>query len=343
MKRVVISDEYRECEIHPKDLFNEYLQITEKEIKKHFKKWNLFNINCPACNSNQKNKAFEKFGATYYECRKCKTLFVTPRPAEKDISDFYKKSKSINFFNDRLYKETILGRTKMIFKPRAEWIINVTENYFEKPETYIDIKTKYNEMIGEINDLNKFQNKILIDPVIEIDPSITKKKDITVLQESYEQINEEMFKANVISAFEAIDRVSDPKKFIKKIYNMLSEGGILFLTTSTISGFDLRVLWEKSKNIYPLDYINLFSTDGIENILNNCGFEILEMSSPGLLDLKIVKNAMEENSDLQISKFISYLIENRNESSHQAFQDFLQRFNLSSHLRIVSQKKNCLE
>jgi len=338
MKRVVISEEYRESEIHPKDLLDEYLDITKNEIEGCLDTWKLLDVSCPACNSNQKNKSFEKFGMNYYECQECKTLFVNPRPSEKDISNFYKKSKAIEFFNNRLYKETLYGRKKMIFNPRAEWIVSVTENYFQKPETYIDIRTKYVELIEEIDNLNKFENKVVIDPVVEMDSYGINKSNTTILRKSYEEISSKDLTANAISAFEVLDRISSPGSFMNKIRDMLTQNGMLFLTIPTISGFDLRVLWGNSKSIYPLDHINLFSTEGIEKLLNNSGFEIIEMSSPGLLDLKIVKNMMQENPNLEISKFISYLIENRDESAHQAFQDFLQRFNLSSHLRIAAQK-----
>ena len=68
--------------------------------------------------------------------------------------------------------------------------------------------------------------------------------------------------ANVVSTFGYIDRVFNPKEFLKNIKSILLENGLLFVTTSSISGFDLQVLWQNSKSIFPPDRINLFSIEG---------------------------------------------------------------------------------
>ena len=119
---------------------------------------------------------------------------------------------------------------------------------------------------------------------------------------------------------------------------MLIKNGLLFLTTSTISGFDLQLLWDKSKNIFPIDHMNLFPIEGITKLINDNEFKIIELSTPGQLDIEIVKNAIKQNKNIDVPRFISYFIENRDENDHRAFQDFLQMSRLSSHLRIVAQK-----
>ena len=339
MKRVVISEDFRESELHPQELFDKYLEIIENELRLLLKKWDLFNVKCPACQSEKKKKVFTKFGMDYTECQQCKTLYVTPRPSEDDVSKYYRTSKAMDFWKEHFYKETVLYRKKIIFKPRASWIVDLTENYFEKPEKFVDIKSKYSEFIEEINKFDLFRNKIILDPFIDTNALINGKKGLKVINKPIEKLKIDEISANVISALEVIDRISNPKEFINKSRSMLVEDGLLFLTTSTISGFDLQILWDRSKSIFPLDHMNLFSIEGITKLITNCGFEIIELSTPGQLDLEIVKNAMKTYPDLELPRFISYLIEHRNEDAHRTFQDFLQRFNLSSHLRIVAQKK----
>jgi len=339
MKRVVISDDFKEFEIHPPELFDKYLEITEKELGSLLKKWDLFDINCPACDSQKKEIMFNKFGMEYAECKNCKTLFVTPRPSDENIQDYHKSSKAMSFWKEHFYKETVFDRKRIMFRPRALWVVNVTENYFNKPEWFIDVKSKYVEFIEEIRNLDLFENNIILDPLIDANRLPKREEGLEVVNKKIEVYSKEFASANAISALEVIDRMSNPEQFIKNARSMLVDDGLLFLTASAISGFDLQILWDRSKSIFPLDHINLFSIEGITKLLEKNGFEIIELSTPGQLDLEIVKNAMKTYSDLKLPRFISYLIEKRDENAHREFQDFLQRFNLSSHLRIAAQKK----
>ncbi len=68
------------------------------------------------------------------------------------------------------------------------------------------------------------------------------------------------------------------------------------------------------------------------------GFEIVELSTPGQLDVELVKNSLKNDKNINLSRFMSYLIEKRDEYVHRSFQEFLQRNNLSSHVRIAARK-----
>lgn len=337
MKRVVISEDFREFELHPPDTFDKYLRIIKDELHLLIKKWDLFDINCPACNSNEKELAFSKFGMKYVECKNCKTLYVTPRPSENDISTFYRTSKAMKYWNEHFYKETIISRKRVILKPRALWVVNVTENYFKKPKHFIDVKSKYFDFLKEIEKHNLFEKISMVDPLIDVNSSGRPQHMQTVMK-PLTKISSEECRCHAISALEVVDRISNPRGFLSKARSLLLDKGLLFLTTSTISGFDLQILWNHSKSIYPLDHINLFSIEGIIKLLSSCGFDIIELSTTGQLDLEIVKHAKKNKPDLEIPRFISYLIDYRNDNAHRAFQEFLQRFNLSSHLRIAAQK-----
>ena len=44
----------------------------------------------------------------------------------------------------------------------------------------------------------------------------------------------------------------------------------------------------------------------------------------------------EEIPDLKLPEFIEYLIKNRDAKTHNEFQQFLQKNNLSSHIRVIA-------
>jgi Zn ribbon nucleic-acid-binding protein len=319
-------------------LFDKYIQISKEEIERFFLDKSTFvDINCPACNSNKKNKAFKKFGMEYVECEKCKSVYLSPRPTEKAINHYLKESKASEFWIAHFIGDSVKARSEKIFKPRAEWVINLTKEYFNNPKIFVDIKSKYAAFLEEIDRLDLFDNIIPIDPLIEI--SKLSEKGSKIIVKDIESYNKENIKANVITAFEVIERSYNPEKFLKSINNLMVDSGLLFFTGRNSTGFDMQILWGESKNIIPFDHINILSIEGAIALFERCGFEIIELSTPGQLDVDMVISAIDDNKELKPPRFISYLIHNRDENAHRVFQEFLQQFRLSSHLRIAAQKK----
>ncbi len=339
MKHAVLNEDIRIFEVQPTKLFDTYLNMIEKELRQCLKTWDLIDISCPGCSSRKNEQIFSKFGMTYVQCHKCKTVFVTPRPSEYDVSWYYQTSKAMTFWHNQVYKKTLQSRKRVILRPRAFWIVDVTETYCQKPVSLIDYWTRYKEFIEELQSFKLFEKTILLEPHKSVIKSSLSKKDVVFEKQSIDSFLSAGISTTALSAFEVIDRVSNPKAFLTKAHSLLIPKGLLFLTTTTISGFDLQILWEHSKSIHPLDHMNLFSTEGITKLLTQCGFDTLELSTIGQLDLEIVKNAVKTDPTLKIPRFVTYLLENRDERTHRAFQDFLQQYNLSSPLRIAAQKK----
>ena len=98
MRQVVMLDDLRELEIWPSDLFDKYLEITKTEVERLLTDSNnLIDVSCPACDSNDKKFAFKKFDLNYMECNNCKSLYVSPRPAEENIRKYFTESKAVEF------------------------------------------------------------------------------------------------------------------------------------------------------------------------------------------------------------------------------------------------------
>jgi len=338
MRQVVVSDDYRELEIWPSESFDRYLEITEKEVKRLLiDKGHLVDIPCPACNSNSRRKGFKKFGLEYVECIDCKTLYISPRPSEEDINHYFRQAKALEFWHSHVVKESLKARIRHLFRPRAMWVANLTGESFESPGVFVEVNSMYNEFLEEINRLNLFKVKIVLDPLIDIAESL--KEGFKLVNKSIMGVSPGEIDADVVTAFAVINRVFNPEDFLNGIRTILVDNGLLLFTTSTISGFDLQVLWENSKTIFPPERLNLLSIEGIVKLLGRCGFDIIELSTPGQLDLEVVRSAIRSDDKLKAPRFISYLLNNRDEDAHRSFQEFLQRFQLSSHVRVAARKK----
>ena len=168
----------KEKDIRPKKIFDQFLHLTSLDIKKYFSKSKV-KINCVACGEKGKF-SFKKEGFSYYECQKCKTLFVNPRPKEDSFENFYKKSSSIKFLSTNLYKKTKEARKRKIFKPRAKMIFKILKEKKIKNYNCIDIGGGTGIFAKEISKLIK-REVIVIEPSPFLAEDCIKKK-LTVVQ-----------------------------------------------------------------------------------------------------------------------------------------------------------------
>jgi len=340
MKRVVVSDDFDEIEIWPSESFIRYREIVEKEVKLFsIDGTNLTRVSCPACGSDKRRNGFDKFGLEYVECLECNTLYISLRPKKDIIDKHFKESEASEFWHSNVVKQTLKERIGHLFKPRAMWVANLTEQYCDEPSTFVDINSVYSEFLEAIDRLDLFKDKIIIEPLSENVKSFDERDGFRIIDKSFTDSSLGELGADAVTAFAVIDHVFNPEDFLNTSRSLLSEDGILFFTVRTISGFDLQVLWENSEAIFPPDHLNLLSIEGIELLMERCGFEILELSTPGQLDVELVLNAMEDDNKLEVPRFISYFLKNRDKDARRIFQEYLQQFNLSSHARVAARKR----
>ncbi|GAB6059452.1 hypothetical protein JCM31598_25690 [Desulfonatronum parangueonense] len=142
---------------------------------------------------------------------------------------------------------------------------------------------------------------------------------------------------HVAILFDVIQRCTRPAELLKKVHKSLVPGGLLLLSSRSGSGFDVLTLAGESDSIYPLDHICLPSPQGINLLLQRAGFDILELTTPGLLDAQLVQRAADRIPTHQY--FQRYLSSLNDDLVFERLQAFLQQNNLSSHLRVVAVKR----
>ena len=327
----------KERDIRPKEIFKRFLQLAKEDIDTFFSdKKDFVHVSCPACDKDKGDFQFEKNGFDYVSCNFCNTLYVNPRPKQEVISEYYTHSKSTKYWSEHFYKDTEEQRRKGIFRPRAEFIREfLNKKGIEALDVFMDIGAGYGSFLEEIRDFD------LADEIIAIEPSeylaeICKNKGFNVIPLPLEKANKILKKkADCATSFELFEHLYAPKDFLIGVKNLLSKEGYFLFTTLNIDGFDLQVLWEKSDSISPPHHLNFFNLDSAEILLKRCGFEVISKSTPGKLDLDIVKNNYREK-DVELNRFLKYLIEKTDDNVQTEFQTFLQKNKLSSHMHIIA-------
>jgi 2-polyprenyl-3-methyl-5-hydroxy-6-metoxy-1,4-benzoquinol methylase len=250
---------------------------------------------------------------------------------------YYHEAESVKFWSTHFYKETADARRKKMFRPRALLVEEWAKKCGVTPQVgavFADIGSGYGIFLEEIERLKLFDRIVGIEPTPNM-AEIGRNKGFEIIEKMVEDFSDGGLDANFATAFEVLEHVCEPVAFLTGARRILGPGGFLMFTTLTVSGFDIQVLWENSKSIHPPHHINLLSVDGMVQLVERCGLEIIELGTPGELDVDIVRNICSENSEIQIPRFAASLIQAPAET-RSSFQRFLQANRLSSHLRVIA-------
>ena len=322
----------KERNIRPKKIFDKFLRLAYLDVKKYFNKEKT-KVNCVACGRKGKF-SFKKEGFSYYECQKCKTLFVNPRSNEDSFKNFYKRSSSVKFLSTNLYKKTKEARKKKIFKPRAKMIFKILKEKKIKNYVCVDIGGGTGIFAKEISKLIKKE-------VIVIEPSSflveeCKKEKLTVVQKFLENVKKEDLptKRKVFTCFELMEHLHNPSKFIKNVRKLMNKDDLFIFTTLSSTGTDILTLWNNSRSINPPHHINFFNPKSIKIFLKKNNFKILNISTPGKIDIDILNNDKSFIKDRFWKTFLSL----SNKVEKNKMQSLISSINFSSHLMVICRK-----
>jgi len=323
--------------IRPDALLRQYVQLSNRDGKKFRIIKSYKEIKCIACQKKSNSFAFQKKGYTYKQCQSCRSLYLSPRPSARDFSRFYKNSESEKFWSEKFFPAVEEIRRKQIFLPRVKTIIKKVNKKVNKITKVIDVGSGFGLFLEEWGKVLPDCERMAIEPSQSM-ASICRKKGLHVFNDSVENISPAHFEsADIVTCFEVLEHVHNPKKFLKYLVKLVRPGGHIFLSTLCIDGFDLQILWQRSTQIMPPHHINFFSKIGLQKIFLLNGIQA-DIETPGKLDVEIVcKYYQNHFKKISFQPFINLLAENQ--ELRKKFQKFLALNKLSSHV-LVSGTKN---
>lgn len=332
MKHTVVSSGLHDADIRPPALLGELKRLSVRDAAHFFGAPDALEaVRCPACGEDGGRPAFAKDGFAYVECGHCRSLYVTPRPRAELLARYYAESEASRFRAAQFTEGTAEQRRYHLLRGNAAWMGRVVEERSVAPSpVYADFRTYTPQLFHEVAELGLFGALYSVEPVAPV----AELCGAAVTESPLDAVPP----LDAASAFEKLEHQHAPEAFLKRIGERMAPGGLLFLTTRTCSGFDLQVLWDKAPYIYVPEHLNLLSIPGLEELVQRSGFELVELSTPGQLDVELVLQACAADPGIALPGFVQTLLEERGPLAHGDFQAFLQKHRLSSHVRIAARK-----
>lgn len=301
------SDAFREKEV----------EIAYEYVITHLPK-QMLTKKCPLCGNESAVLFYTKWNVDYVRCDNCQSIYALCH--EMDVDQYQKNEKLFTLRTSQEYQQEVLKRREESWNDFLEWLEVRSYRFMKRNRnlSVIDIGDRYQGYVNLIK-------KSAICGKYNLRASILQKED----EKDIEQ-------ADVVLYLDQMQREKDPVQKLRKIYPLLKEDGILLIGTRAGSGFDILTLKENNARIYPYEHITLPSITGLVKCIEAAGYQVLEVTTPGVMDVQYVL----ENADKIVPQdaFVQYLMKQSEDAVLQEFQRFLQKSGLSSFVRIIARK-----
>ena len=304
--------------MHPQNIYQQELSLA-KDFAQSLSPASKNIDPCPVCGSQRHEVMFEKWGQLYAICPKTWTLSLGNMPSQEILHTYHTDSNLARYRSSNGYQDAMSEHRQLVWDTQIDWLSGRISRYRGKDKNRVlDIGARMAGWVEAVKHASFVEEYFLADPLPPLEASNS------------------AVDCDVVMLFDVLQRYSDPVGLLVKAFKALKPGGILLLTSRSGSGFDILSLAGESESVFPLDHIVLPSPQGMSLALQQAGFEVLELTTPGHLDVQLVKQAQDQ---IPLRNFFQrYLISQNEEKVYERLQAFLQQNNLSSHMRVVAKK-----
>jgi SAM-dependent methyltransferase len=326
----------KEHKIRPEALLNQYLKLSAEDAESCFGDETRLEVACVACGGTQTKHQFKKNGFSYMQCADCGTLYQSPRPPIAAFEAFYRRSESARYWAEVFFPAVAEIRREKIFRPRVDRLMRLCEDKDITIKRLIDVGAGFGILLDEWRKCFPQAQFLAVEPSASL-ANECRSKGFEVFEEIVENVVGHDNSADLVTCFEVLEHVYDPLNFLQALKRLARPGGYVFVSTLCVDGFDLQVLWDKSKQIFPPHHINFLSVSGFEKLFRRAGLTDIAVTTPGQLDVDIVRNACRHDPELlKGQRFLSNLL--ADDSGATALQNFLVEQRRSSHAWVIGRR-----
>lgn len=227
---------------------------------------------CPLCKSNNNKVATALKDYKLRHCLDCQMIWEKNPP--QNLLNQYDKDYFINkkpkggysnyFSGMQINRKTFAKRLKQIIKK-----IKITGNL-------LDVGCALGDCLLEAQKLG-FKKPLGIDPSAYACKE-ARKRGLNVIRGTLQTVNLKPESFDIILSQDEIEHLENPVEELKKMYQLLKNGGWLFLVTPDISDWWAKLLGRFWYHYKPGEHLVYFSQKTIEEALKKAGFNNISIS-----------------------------------------------------------------
>ncbi|MEQ9397800.1 MAG: methyltransferase domain-containing protein [Longimicrobiales bacterium] len=330
-KRIVSLQELSDAELHPTEFQEEYLRILRRSTGTELPAGERRDVVCPFDQCGPGEPAFERDGFRYRDCVNGGGTFASPRPSDEALTRFFQTSEAARYWRETLFPATREARMEKLVRPRADWILNSVREVVGDPDSLLDMSAGSGPLLRLLAEEASCRRLAAGPPAPDALPDTGGTVEVLAADDAEDGWQ-------VVTLLEALERAHDPNRLLATAARRVRPGGLLFVTCTLSSGFGNSMLRETAPSLVPPDKLNLPSVRGLRMLLEG-EWDVVELSTPGRLDVEQVRREMDRHPDASWPPFLRHLVTDENPEVREAFQQFLQEHRLASFGRVVAVRR----
>jgi SAM-dependent methyltransferase len=327
-----------EADIRPADLLAEYLRLNAEDGRRLLScPEPLEERPCPGCGGDASNPAFHKNGFLLVRCADCDSLYVTPAPSAKVLEAFYRDSPSAEYWANVFFPAVAEVRRESIYRPRAGRVASLAADHGVTVNALVDVGAGAGLFLEEFTTLASGVRLGAVEPGATHVGELVGKNFETFAGDAEQAAMDPAWRdgADVVTCFEVLEHVSNPDHLFASLAALARPGGMIVVSGLNGGGFDIRALGERSKPVSPPHHLTFLSPMGAARLVERSGLEYISITTPGELDVDIVRNAVLEDPNCVDDPDIRRLVLEASDEERHTFQESLRQSRRSSHMWIV--------
>jgi len=236
---------------------------------------------CPSCNSIRNTKELSKDNFDIVKCKICDLIFVNPILDKEKYLKAY-KSKEYQKIMKSLGEKSHLYRVNRFGKERTEYL----SNFFPRKKLKVlDVGCSTGFF------LEAAKKKGWYCEGLELNPSAAnfgKKRGLRIYEKDLSKFKSKI-KYDIITLFDVLEHLTDPKKIIIQAKKLLKKKGLLYVYVPNWNCASRILMTEKNCHfIWPTHHLTYFTPYTLSNFFKRLRLKIIDWETQGLdlLDYK---------------------------------------------------------
>lgn len=331
MKTTVIIDQAGLADLRPAAISGAYDEARGREARELvLREGVIWASRRTPLESDTAEPAFVADGLSFHHARGCGSLFASPVPSQMALDELSRSGEALRLRREHFSGSVSEDQRHSLHQALIRWL-----------EEIIDEQSMQPDHIGFFGDddtgvLDLVCRAVGASRCTVVDQNFGQPSRITPRRAAAEDIEDGTF--DMILDLGSLERRSDPIARMEQWMRTLRPGGLLALTTSSASSLEYRLLGPRAPSFVALDRLTILSIPALEKLLTQRGFEILELSTPGRLDVEMLRLALDDAKKGSDVDFWRHALAHGSEHLVHDLQLWLQRNRLSSYARAVARK-----